>query len=104
MPRRSSRQRAEQARDLALAFLGATSADEIHLKRVVDAHIRKVLVATDDNLSLAAKLLGMHRRSLQRHASRRKLRKPKLRKNVPKAVRKNARKSVGKKKRPRAKR
>ncbi|MCU1283019.1 MAG: hypothetical protein JWM53_6565 [bacterium] len=71
---RSSRQRSEHARDLALAFLGATSADEIHLKRVVDAHINRVLHATDENLSLAAKLLGMHRRSLQRHASRKKLR------------------------------
>ena len=104
MPRRSSRQRAEQARDLALAFLGATSADEIHLKRVVDAHIRKVLVATDDNLSLAAKLLGMHRRSLQRHASRRKLRKPVLRKNLRKGARKGVGKTVSKKKQPRKKR
>ena len=76
MRRRSSRQRAEHAKDLALAFLGATSADEVHLKRVVDAHISRVLRATDENLSLAAKLLGMHRRSLQRHALRKRLRRP----------------------------
>lgn len=74
MRRGSSRSRAEQARNLALAFLGATSADEVQLDRVIDAHIRRVLGATDENLSLAAKLLGMHRRSLQRHARRRKLR------------------------------
>ena len=71
----SSRRRAEHARDLALAFLGATSADEVQLKRVVEAHIKRVLGATNENLSLAAKLLGMHRRSLQRHELRKRLRK-----------------------------
>jgi ActR/RegA family two-component response regulator len=72
---RSSRGRAEQARDLALAYLGVASADEVLLKRVVDAHIRRVLGATDDNLSLAARLLGMNRRSLQRHGFRKRRRR-----------------------------
>ena len=58
---------------MALAFLGATSADEVHLKRVIDVHISRVLAAADGNLSLAAKLLGMHRRSLQRHARRKQM-------------------------------
>lgn len=58
---------------MALAFLGATSADEVRLKHVVEQHIKRVLGAADENLSLAAKLLGMHRRSLQRHALRKRL-------------------------------
>jgi hypothetical protein len=58
--------RATHARDLALAFLGATNASDVRLKSIVDRHIERVLDATDRNLSLAAKLLGMHRRSLQR--------------------------------------
>jgi ActR/RegA family two-component response regulator len=58
---------------MALAILGATSADEVRLKHVVEQHIKRVLGAADENLSLAAKLLGMHRRSLQRHALRKRL-------------------------------
>jgi ActR/RegA family two-component response regulator len=58
---------------MALAILGATNADEVRLKYVVEQHIKRVLGAADDNMSLAAKLLGMHRRSLQRHALRKRL-------------------------------
>lgn len=66
-----ARKRARNGGDLALAYLGATNAAEIRLTRVVDQHIARVLDAADDNLSLAADLLGMHRRSLQRYMRRR---------------------------------
>ncbi len=56
---------------LALAYLGATSPTAVHLERVIDEHIERVLDATDHNLSTAAELLGMHRRSLQRYVRRR---------------------------------
>jgi ActR/RegA family two-component response regulator len=63
--------RAAYARDLALAFLGATNATDIRLQVVIDRHMTRVLDASDGNLSLAAKLLGMHRRSLQRYKRKR---------------------------------
>ncbi len=66
MRRRSSR-RAEQCRDLALAILGAHNGTDMVLRRVIDRHIDRVLDATEGNLSLAADLLGMDRRSLQRY-------------------------------------
>ena len=53
--------------------LGASNAEEVRLKYIVEQHIKRVLTATDENLSLAAKLLGMHRRSLQRHALRKRI-------------------------------
>ncbi|MCU1277411.1 MAG: hypothetical protein JWM53_957 [bacterium] len=62
-------------RDLAIAYMGATNIDELRLKRVIDTHIRRVLDATDENLSAAADLLGMHRRSLQRYVRRRRPRR-----------------------------
>ena len=64
--------RADHARDLALAFLGANNAPDVQLQIVIDRHIARVLDAADGNLSLAAKLLGMHRRSLQRYAQRKR--------------------------------
>jgi ActR/RegA family two-component response regulator len=64
----------EEHRELALAYLAAVSVDEVRLRSVVAAHIERVLAASDHNLSLAAELLGMNRRSLQRYA-RRKLEK-----------------------------
>jgi transcriptional regulator with GAF, ATPase, and Fis domain len=68
--KRRSRQTREQSRELALAFLGAVVGDEVRLRSVVSAHIERVLEASDHNLSLAAELLGMNRRSLQRYARR----------------------------------
>ncbi|HEY2749171.1 MAG TPA: helix-turn-helix domain-containing protein [Polyangia bacterium] len=59
------------------------SADEVRLRRVVSAHIERVLEATDHNLSLAADLLGMNRRSLQRYA-RRKQERPKRKRRAAK--------------------
>jgi len=63
--------RASLRRDLALAYLGVQHAAQVRLKNVIDQHIDRVIAASDDNLSAAAKLLGMHRRSLQRHLRRR---------------------------------
>ena len=68
--KRSRRLTREEHRELALAYLGAASADEVRLRSVVAAHIERVLAASDHNLSLAAELLGMNRRSLQRYARR----------------------------------
>src|SRR2546421_12956076 len=76
MKRRRRQKRREHDRGLALAYLAVGSIDEIRLDRVIDDHVKRILVATDGNLSLAADLLGMHRRSLQRYARRRKLRPP----------------------------
>jgi two-component system response regulator RegA len=69
-PRRGTR--AAQARDLALAILGTANAADVQLQTVIDRHIARVLDATDGNLSLAADLLGMHRRSLQRYERRKR--------------------------------
>ena len=70
--RRPRQERAEQARDLALAIFGASNATDARLQVVIDRHIARVIDAADGNLSLAAKLLGMHRRSLQRYARRKR--------------------------------
>ncbi len=64
------RQRSGHRRELALAYLGALSAADVYLDRIIDEHIARVLAATDENLSTAAELLGMHRRSLQRYVRR----------------------------------
>ena len=61
-------------RNLALAYLGANDVTEVRLQRVIDRHVARVLEASDDNLSAAAKLLGMHRRSLQRYLRRKRRR------------------------------
>jgi ActR/RegA family two-component response regulator len=66
------RKRAAHARDLALAIFGAANADDVRIQRVIDRHIARVFDATDGNLSLAAHLLGMHRRSLQRYVRRKR--------------------------------
>jgi ActR/RegA family two-component response regulator len=86
MNRRSRRTR-EEHRELALAYLAAVSADEVRLRRVVAAHIERVLEATDHNLSLAADLLGMNRRSLQRYARRKQEPKAKAKRRVRKKKR-----------------
>lgn len=57
-------------RDLALAYLGALDVSEVRLRSVVDAHINRVLAATDGRLSTASELLGIHRRSLERYVRR----------------------------------
>jgi transcriptional regulator with GAF, ATPase, and Fis domain len=81
MKRRRVGKRRAQDRELALAYLAVASVDEVRLDRVIDEHIKRILDATDGNLSLAADLLGMHRRSLQRYARRRKIR-PKRKRRV----------------------
>ena len=62
------RRRRQVNAELALAFLGARSADEVRLTKVVDRHVKHVLDAADGNLSVAAELLGVNRRTMQRHA------------------------------------
>ncbi len=79
MPRTRRPKRREQDRELALAYLAVGNVDEIRLDHVIDAHIARVLGATDHNLSLAADLLGMHRRSLQRYVRRKQQRAKKRR-------------------------
>jgi ActR/RegA family two-component response regulator len=66
------RKRAAQARDLALSFLGAHNATDVRLQMVIDRHIVRVLDAADHNLSLAAKLLGVNRRTMQRYVRRKR--------------------------------
>lgn len=51
---------------MALGRLGVSSIDELSASRVNEDHVNRVIAACDGNLSMAAKLLGMHRRSLQR--------------------------------------
>jgi ActR/RegA family two-component response regulator len=50
----------------ALRRFGAKHLRDLRLRAVLDAHIQRVIQACDGNISLAAKLLGVHRRSLQR--------------------------------------
>lgn len=64
--------KSELGQNLALAYLGAQHAGEVRLRNVIDQHIDRVIAASDDNVSAAAKLLGMHRRSLQRHLRRKR--------------------------------
>lgn len=61
----------EASRDLALAFLGAHDATEVRLAGLIERDTRRVLDAADHNLSLAAELLGVNRRTMQRYARRR---------------------------------
>ena len=69
-----SRRRALRARDLGLAFLEATSAADVALQKRIDGHIARVLDAADGNLSLAAELLGVNRRTMQRYKRRQRSR------------------------------
>ena len=62
--------RGADARELALAFLGVAHPAELHLERIVDDHIARVLEAADGSVSLAATILGVNRRTLQRHRAR----------------------------------
>jgi ActR/RegA family two-component response regulator len=66
--------RAAQARGLALAQLCALSERDVNLARVVADHIARVLDAADGNLSLAAELLGVNRRTMQRYKRRQRSR------------------------------
>jgi ActR/RegA family two-component response regulator len=75
MKSRRQTARLRQARELALAYLGAPDPRDVVLSHVEDSHIKRVLDACDGNLSLAAELLGMHRRSLQRYERRRQKRR-----------------------------
>lgn len=68
----------KQRVDLTLALLGATNAETVRMKNVVRMHVKRVMDAADGNLSVAAEVLGMHRRSLQRYL-RRLERKPRRR-------------------------
>lgn len=55
---------------MALSRLGVSSAEELSAVHVTREHISRVMTASEGNLSMTAKLLGMHRRSLQRLLSR----------------------------------
>jgi ActR/RegA family two-component response regulator len=70
MPNRKRMNRA--AFDIAVASLGIANITEARLDSVEVRHIKRVLAATDGNISLAAKLLGMPRRTLQRKMRRMK--------------------------------
>jgi ActR/RegA family two-component response regulator len=65
----------DASRDLALAFLGAHDVTEVRMAGILDRHIKRVLEATDDNLSLAAELLGVNRRTMQRLKERERSRR-----------------------------
>jgi ActR/RegA family two-component response regulator len=61
----------------ALRRFGAKHLRELRLREILDSHIQRVIRACDGNISLAAKLLGVHRRSLQRRLNApKKKRKP----------------------------
>lgn len=64
--RKNAQKRREYDRNVAIASLGLRYASEAKLEGVEVRHIKKVLAATDGNISLAADLLGMPRRTLQR--------------------------------------
>jgi ActR/RegA family two-component response regulator len=65
----SRRSRAD-ARSLALAYLGVQSIADVRLARVVNSHVERVIDAADGNLTVAAELLDVNRRSLQRRNRR----------------------------------
>jgi ActR/RegA family two-component response regulator len=71
MKRRRRRKPAVNARALALAYLGVSDANEVRLRHVIARHIDRVLEAADGNRSVTAQLLGIDRRTMQRHANRR---------------------------------
>jgi hypothetical protein len=50
--------------------LGVTNADDVTIANVVRAHIERVLEASRGSKSTAARVLGMHRRTLQRFVSK----------------------------------
>ncbi len=58
------------AMNIAVASLGISNVTEARLDKVEVKHIRKVLDAADGNISLAARLLGLPRRTLQRKLKR----------------------------------
>ena len=68
----TKRKQQAHSRNLALAYLGARSAVEVRLDKIVDDHIERVIASTDGNISTAAALLGVNRRSLQRRQARRR--------------------------------
>jgi ActR/RegA family two-component response regulator len=74
MRRNRSTKRPANAHDLALAYLGVSSVDDVRMQRVIERHIARVLEAADGNLSLAAELLGVNRRTMQRDVRRRQTR------------------------------
>jgi transcriptional regulator with PAS, ATPase and Fis domain len=58
----------------ALLRLGATRKQEVRLRDAEALHIRRVLKACDGSRTLAAELLGIPRRTLQRKMTRLKIR------------------------------
>lgn len=52
------------------AIVAAFKGTDLTVRTLVDAHIDRVLSMVDGNMSAAAKLLGLDRRSLQRRRSR----------------------------------
>jgi two-component system, response regulator RegA len=59
------------AGDAQRAPIGAPAATMLPLSRLEWEHIQQALNETDGNISAAARLLGMHRRSLQRKLAKR---------------------------------
>jgi two-component system, response regulator RegA len=61
----------------AMSEPGAAQASELHtppLKRLEWEHIQRVLAECDNNISEAARRLGLHRRTLQRKLAKRPVR------------------------------
>lgn len=58
--------------DLRIPYIvsAALTSVDLNLKRRTDDYILSVMEAFDGNVSLTAKRLGMHRRSLQRYLRR----------------------------------
>lgn len=50
----------------AMNRLKAKNPEELHLSVVVAAHLRRVMDACGDNVSLAARILDVHRNTMQR--------------------------------------
>jgi hypothetical protein len=62
--------------DWVLLKLGVEHLDDLRLSTIVASHIRRILDACDQNVSLAARVLGMSRRGLQRKLPTLKRRRP----------------------------
>jgi DNA-binding NtrC family response regulator len=62
--------------DWVLLSLGVEHLDELRLRTIVAAHIRRILDGSHQNVSLAARVLGMSRRGLQRKLTSLKRRRP----------------------------
>jgi ActR/RegA family two-component response regulator len=81
MPRRSTKLKPKPGRpspevSAALKRAGASKLRELQLSFVVEQAIRRAVHSAGGSITLAARLLGLHRRSLQRHMRRFGFRSP----------------------------